>query len=244
MKPSSLKQVIAFAGVLLCGVACAASQVNSTATAQNSHPHAPAKRVMAPPPDTRAAVKLRPSSSEAGLSRTAKPPLKVLPAITGITTARAGGNAASSQRTGHWLLLYRTESCVPCDRLTNVLAASDSTDLRNGVPYTIIVGGSSSASLGLLRAKYNTLADASWVADPDRTASKSLQTRGAPELFAMDGNRIAWKISGNFGNPQQVLHIADSWIAGTAAADAAAREKANAVGKASAVVVSAAPVKR
>ena len=194
-----------------CGLSAAYAQTAQTPKLRNT---APERRIMAPPPETLLAPKLRPSTAESGLSHVSKAPLKELPDFT----AKSGGSTTNTRK-GHWLLVYRDEHCVSCDRLMNALAASESADLQSGVPYTVIVGGSSPAAVSNVRSAYSTLNKATWVPDGDRKLYSMLQLHGAPMLFGMSGNRVIWQQAGTLGDTQGVLHRTDAWIAGTAAAN-------------------------
>jgi hypothetical protein len=144
-----------------------------------------------------------------------QPPLKVLP---NFNISDSDGHVVTTktlQRATHWLLIYRTENCIPCDRLMNVLAASDSSDLKNGQPYVVLVAGSKSDSLEKVRAKYSSLSGATWMSDRNGQAVAALKPRGAPILYAMDGNKIAWSVPGNLGDPARVEKMAASWITST-----------------------------
>lgn len=224
-----MKPVLVFAVVVsMTGVSLA--QTTPAAGTQATAPVVKTmRRVMAPPADKMPSLKTRPSTAESGSLHTSKPPLHELPAFHAAapasharTNASASAPADPMQRTGHWLLVYRTEHCIPCDRLMNALATSQSGDLRNGTPYTIIVGSPSPNAIESVRSSFGALQAANWLPDSDHSIFKSLQLKGYPEVFAMDGNRIAWKVAGNLGDPQAVLRMTDTWIAGSgAAADAA-----------------------
>ncbi|HEY4357004.1 MAG TPA: hypothetical protein VGN16_14740 [Acidobacteriaceae bacterium] len=195
------------------------TQAPTSATAQSRM----VRRVMSPPKELQPKPSVRPSTAGSGLIHRDKEPLKVMPNFSGVGLDNQPHDSASLQHTGHWLLVYRTERCVPCDRLMNALAASESKDLRGGEPYTVIVGSTSPTALDTVRAGYSTLSSANWVADRDHKIFTALQLRGEPTVFAMDGSRVIWHVAGSLGDPQKVLHMADAWIAGSAAAADAAK---------------------
>jgi hypothetical protein len=145
------------------------------------------------------------------------PPLKVLPDFN--VSDRDGHmvTAKTLQRANHWLLIYRTENCIPCDRLMNVLAASESSGLKSGQPYVVLVAESKSDALEKVRANYSALRDATWMSDKNGQALVALKPRGAPIVYAMEGNKIIWSVPGNLGDPARVEKMAASWMTSTSA---------------------------
>jgi hypothetical protein len=170
-------------------------------------------QVSRPPASARPSPLNRLSTAQRAALVNDKPPIKQLP---GFTTADRNGlpvAAESLPRTSHWLLLYRSASCLACDRLLTVLAASSTAAPRNGQPYVIVVGGNRPNGLEIERAKYATLGDATWLADKDGQALAALKPRGAPTLYGMDGANVAWTVPGNLGDPARVATLASAWLA-------------------------------
>ena len=165
----------------------------------------PPASLMPPPPD-----RLNTAQRVAALNN--RPPLKELPAFT--VTDRDGHPVAAKtfSHSSHWLLIYRRQNCLPCDRLMNVLAAGDSNTLKSGQPYVILVAGKAPEALEKVRANFSTLSEAKWLADRDEQAFAALKPRGTPIIYAMDGNTIAWDVPGNLGNPATVEKMATAWI--------------------------------
>jgi hypothetical protein len=150
-----------------------------------------------------------------------QPPLKELPSFTASDRDGKAVTATALSRSSHWLLIYRKQDCLPCDRLMNVLAASESSDLKTGKPYVILVAGKTSEALERVRANYSTLSEATWLGDRDAQAYAALKPRGTPILYAMDGSKIAWNVPGNLGNPAKVEKMAAAWIASGSTSSAA-----------------------
>jgi hypothetical protein len=142
-----------------------------------------------------------------------QPPLQELPTFTASDRDGKAITAKALTRTSHWLLIYRKQDCLPCDRLMNVLAASESPGLKGGQPYVILVAGRTSDALERVRANFSTLGRATWLADRDAQAYAALKPRGTPVIYAMDGSKVSWSLAGNLGNPARVEAMAASWIA-------------------------------
>jgi hypothetical protein len=149
-----------------------------------------------------------------------QPPLKELPAFVASDRDGRAVPAATLSHNSHWLLIYRKQDCLPCDRLMNVLAASQSPGLKGGQPYVILVAGKTSDALERVKAKYSTLSDATWLADKDAQALAALKPRGTPDIYAMDGSKIAWSLAGNLGNPAKVEAMTAAWIASASSSSA------------------------
>lgn len=213
MTPTSI--MLASMAIALTGTSLLGAQTTAPVAPGGGQRAVPMRRVMAPPAEKQTALKLRPSTAEAGEARTIKKPLQQLPsfAVTGRDNLKH--DAAALQHTGHWLLLYRTDHCAPCDRLMITLAGSHSADFRRGTPFTVVVGGEEPSALDTVRATYDNLGDANWVADRDRSVRKALQLTSAPVIFGMDGNRVVWRVAGTMGDAAQVSRLTDHWIAGT-----------------------------
>lgn len=217
-----MKSILLFAISISLSASAALAQTTPASTSSAAM-NKPVRRVMAPPRELQPRPSVRPNTAESGSVHIAKEPLKTMPGFSARGLDNQPHDSASLQHTGHWLLVYRTEHCVPCDRLMNALAASQSQDLRGGEPYTVIVGSASPTALGDVRAGYSTLSSANWVADNDHKIFTALQLRGEPTVFGMDGDRVVWRVAGSLGDPQKVLHMTDAWIAGSAAASDAAK---------------------
>lgn len=218
--------------------------VAQTTTPDAHHP-AHLRAVMRPPASTLPPKATLLSTAEAAPARRALPPLKILPdfplqdrdghtisAQTVGTRLVAARTLLAPQPTAaslitfqspaiatpatHWLLLYRDQACLPCDRLMNTLAASASADFQRGTPYVVIVAAKNRNGLETVRAANAVFSSATWLADTNHQALSALKPRGTPMLYAMDGNRIAFSIPGNLDNPALVNTIADNWIKGSA----------------------------
>ncbi len=172
----------------------------------------PAVRV---PASLRPSNVARASTAQTAAARINKPGLKTLPDFP-VTTR--DGLVVSSQtlaQKAHWLLIYRRDNCIPCDRLMNVLAAGSSVEPNQGQSYVIVVDSKEKGGLDKVRATYSSLANASWVADKNAVAIKALKAHGAPILYGMEGANIKWMVPGNLGKPANVDHMAATWVAGS-----------------------------
>jgi len=171
------------------------------------------RTVLRPPATILPPAQTRTSTVQRVAARGNQPPLKELP---GFTVTDRDGHAVTTAKLSqpaHWLLVYRRQNCLPCDRLMNVLAAGGSSGVKSGQPYVILVAGKRADAVDRVRANYSTLSEATWLADRNEQAYAALKPRGTPMIYAMDGSKIAWNVPGNLGNPAKVEKMAASWIA-------------------------------
>jgi hypothetical protein len=165
-----------------------------------------------------------------------------LPQITRKATANAQGSSQSGAQatpTTHWLLLYRGQDCLPCDRLMTVLAESDSPSFQAGQHYVIVVAPHTSDGVERVRANYSKLNAATWLTDNNKQIVTALKPQGEPMLYALDGNNIIWRVPGNLGNPAKVEQLASSWMSSTSPSSTAPSNSTSAA-KAAPVPASAA----
>ena len=217
-----------FCMVLLAGCGAAALGAQTPTQMPNQTPtggplparFASAKRIERPTASMMPSAKARLSTAERMAAANNQPPLQELPDFA--VNDQDGKPVAAKvfSRPTHWILVYRRQNCVPCDRLMNVLAASGSSGLSGGKPYVILVAGKASDAVDRVRANYSTLSQATWLADKDNRAYVALKPRGAPMIYAMDGKKIAWSVPGNLGNPAKVEKMTAAWMTsgGTSAA--------------------------
>lgn len=189
--------------------------------ASTGNPHLTVRAAIRPPASAMPTAQARVSTAQRMAAAHNQPPLTELP---NFTASDRDGNAVTTKtltRTSHWLLIYRNQNCLPCDRLMNVLAASESASLKSGQPYVILVAGKTSDALGRVEANFSTLSEATWLADKDAQAYTALKPRGTPVIYAMDGSKIAWNVPGNLGNPAKVEKMAAAWVASGSTSKAA-----------------------
>jgi hypothetical protein len=181
---------------------------------------ASAKRIERPTASMMPSAKARLSTAERMAAVNKQPPLQELPNFAVNDQDGKPVSAKALSRSTHWILVYRRQNCLPCDRLMNVLAASGSSGLGGGKPYVILVAGKASDAVDRVRANYSTLSQATWLADKDDRAFAALKPRGAPMIYAMDGQKIVWSVPGNLGNPAKVEKMTAAWMTsgGTSAA--------------------------
>lgn len=182
---------------------------------------ASAKPALRPPSSLVPPARVRVSTAQRMAALNSKPPLPELPGFTAVDRDGKEVTPKTFSRTSHWLLVYRRKDCLPCDRLMNVLAASESPDLKGGEPYVILVDGKGSDAVDRVRVKYSTLSQSAWLADKEGHARAALKPRGEPTIYAMDGSKIAWSIPGNLGSPAKVEKMTAAWMASGAAANPA-----------------------
>jgi hypothetical protein len=209
MKPIALLLLAACIAVPLRAQTPSASAPTATA-AKKSVTTVPAIR----PPDSILPAPIgRLNTAERAAVLKNKPPMKQLPSFN--VADRDGKPVAAESLTAgkHWLLLYRRQDCLPCDRLMTVLAAGGNPGLNNGLPYVILVAAKTQDGLERVRANYGTLSNATWLVDKNDEALAALKPRGTPMLYAMDGNNIAWNVPGTLGDPTRVQKMAADWIA-------------------------------
>jgi hypothetical protein len=178
-----------------------------------ANPHVKAQQVMRPPLSIRPSTQARLSTAQRMAALNNRPPLQELPSFTASDRDGKAITPRAMAQPSHWLLIYRSQNCLPCDRLMNVLAASESPDLKGGKPYVILVAGKTSDGLERVKANFSPLSEATWLADKDAQAYAALKPRGTPVVYAMSGMKIAWKVPGNLGNPAKVEKMAAAWIA-------------------------------
>jgi len=169
--------------------------------------------VLRPPASAKPSIANQLSTAQRAALFNDKPTLKQLPAFT--ATDRNGARVAATAipQSSHWLLVYRRQTCLACDRLMTVLAASGTAAPKNGKPYVILVGGKQPNGLEIVRAKYAALGDATWLADTDDQVLAALKPKGAPTVYGMDGANVMWTVPGNLGDPARVATMASAWLA-------------------------------
>jgi hypothetical protein len=181
---------------------------------------APKKKVVhvVPPPlSARPSAANRLNTAQRAALINDKPGIKQLPSFTATNRDGQPVAAAALPKSSHWLLLYRRDNCVACDRLMTVLAANGTAAPKNGLPYVILVGGNQPNGLEMVRARYATLGDATWLADKNNEVFAALKPQGAPMLYGMDGVNVAWSVGGNLGDPARIATMASGWLATPAA---------------------------
>jgi len=215
MKWSSFILLAACATAPLCAQTTPPTAAAPPGIVSASRPNLVMKPAIRPPASSIPTAAAGVSTAQRMAALNNKPPLTELPAFTATDRDGKPVTARSLSKSTHWILVYRKQNCLPCDRLMNVLAASESPALKGGQPYVILVAGKTSDAVERVRANYSTLTNATWLADKDNRVFAALKPRGAPMIYAMDGSKIAWSVPGNLGNPARVEKIAANWISTT-----------------------------
>lgn len=207
-----LRCCVLTAGLGLASALSAQAQDSPSGQADTA-PKARVVQVLPPPESARPSLMNRLSTAQRAALNADKPSPRQLPSFT--ATNRDGQPVATAAlpKSDHWLLLYRRDECVACDRLMTVLAASNTAAPRNGQPYVILVGGNQPNGLEIVRARYATLGDAMWLSDRNNEVFTALKPTGAPVLYGMDGTNIAWTVAGNLGDPARIATMASGWLA-------------------------------
>ncbi len=175
-----------------------------------------------PPASTMPRGIARQSTALSAAAHSTEVPLTALPAFS--VTDRDGHvvQAASLAKPSHWVLLYDSQDCIPCDKLMAELDASQNAAAQRGASYVIIVNATTADALERVRATYSNLSDATWVADTGHEALTALRLKGAPMLYALHGDAIAFHVPGTLRDTATVKSLASSWLAGTDSAVQAA----------------------
>jgi len=201
-----------FGAASLCGQTTPPAPAGTWMTPETARKIASTRTVLRPPASIMPSAQARLSTAQRVAALGNQPPMKELP---GFTVTDRDGHAVTTKalsKSAHWILVYRKQSCLPCDRLMRMLAADESGGLKGGQPYVVVVSGKERDAVDRVRANYSTLSEATWLADKDKQAYAALKPRGAPMIYAMDGSRIAWNVPGNLGNPAKVEQMAAAWI--------------------------------
>jgi len=109
----------------------------------------------------------------------------------------ADGAAVSSTALGdenNWLMIYIRPACAPCEGVVNLWNDDDPPAAPSRV--RVIVGGATADLLPQIQAQYPMLGGAAWYADPAGAGARALALTGAPALFGMRGQTIAWTSQG------------------------------------------------
>jgi hypothetical protein len=155
----------------------------------------------------------RMNTAQRGAAFASKAPVQQLPGLKLNDASGKSTGGSAIPRQGHWLLLFRKDVCLPCDRLMNNLAQTKRPELQGGKPYVIVVEGGSATAAETVKANFSTMEGATWLTDPTKQTRDTLNMKGAPMLYAMDGSKIVWRVAGNLGNPAKLEQLAAGWIA-------------------------------
>jgi hypothetical protein len=175
--------------------------------------HGPVRPAIVVPASARAKPALRASTAQGAAARVNKPLLPTLPDFKLVTRDGLTVSSKSLAQTSNWILIYRRDHCLSCDRLMNALAAGSSVEAGKGQSFAIIVVGKNKAALDTVRANFANLVNATWVSDPAEESTRALKVHAAPVLYGMSGNTISWKLTGNLPSSALVEQRASAWLA-------------------------------
>ena len=120
---------------------------------------------------------------------------RVLPPFTVVDAAGAAVPSADLAQGNNWILIYTRVACGPCVELLNVLKADDPPAWRARV--RVVVGGAAPEGLAAMPQQFPQLTGASWYADADGSVARALALSGAPAVFGMRDQAIAWTSQGS-----------------------------------------------
>ena len=126
-----------------------------------------------------------------------------LPAFQVVAAAGQPVASADLGEAGNWLLIYTRPQCAACDRVLRLLVADDSESAPQLVltPQSlarvrIVVGGVAGTAVNAFRQRYPALLAAAWYGDPSGDMAAALALHGAPAVFGIHGQNVAWTSQG------------------------------------------------
>jgi hypothetical protein len=155
---------------------------------------------------------LRTSTAQSAAARVNKPPLHALPDFSVVNREGLTVSSKSLVQKSHWLLIYRRDHCLACDRLMNTIVAGSAAQAGMAPAFAVVVVGKDKAALDKVRASYENLANAVWVSDPLESSTTALKLHVAPVIYGMSGDSIVWTVSGSLSDSSLVERQASSWI--------------------------------
>jgi hypothetical protein len=130
------------------------------------------------------------------------------------SVSRADGTAVASTDFApamHYVFMYVTPNCRPCDRLLEMLKDPDVPQLPGRV--VIVVGGSAASAATYIHAHVPAgVGEVAWFADPAGDAFKALRLTGTPVLIGVRGPQIMWSVSGVLNDASTVQSVVRSWV--------------------------------
>ena len=124
------------------------------------------------------------------------------------------GQAKSSRQLStrnKWLLIYVEPDCRPCEAALKVLDKDPA--LSNPAQKVIVVvGGRNAAETQRFARQFDWLPEASWFADANRQSATALARRGAPVIYGIQDNNIAWSVSGSLSDTNKLAALMLPWI--------------------------------
>ena len=117
--------------------------------------------------------------------------------LAAFTVLNDAGNPVESPdlaEGGGWLLIYTRVACGSCDQVLDLWTADDPVMWTGRI--RIVVGGAAPEGVAAFRQRFPSLAGASWYADTDGSAARALGLSGAPAVFGLTDQTIAWTSQG------------------------------------------------
>lgn len=109
-----------------------------------------------------------------------------------------------------WLMVYMSPACAACDRLTELLAASQSPAAAERT--VVIVGGAPAAARAHAASRREIAATMRIYADLSMQAARALSLAGSPSIVAIRGGRIEWTLTGVLNDPDALASVIRTWV--------------------------------
>jgi hypothetical protein len=133
--------------------------------------------------------------------------------LPAFTLTAGDGTAVTSDRLvqpGSWALIYVAPDCAPCRAvLRSIDRAERQAPARRLV---IVVAGANAEGVLAEAARYPSLSDATWLADPSNAMLPQIGQPGAPTIFGMRARMIEWSLAGVLMDATDTTSILVSWL--------------------------------
>ena len=128
-----------------------------------------------------------------------------------VSTAGQSKSSRQLSTRNKWLLIYVEPDCRPCEAALKVLDQDPA--LSNPAQKVIVVvGGRNAAETQRFAQQFAWLPEASWFADANRQSATALGRRGAPIIYGIQDNQIAWSVSGSLADANKLAALMRPWI--------------------------------
>jgi hypothetical protein len=124
-----------------------------------------------------------------------------------------GQNFSSSQLTAvpQYVLVYVAPGCRPCDRVLDLLKDRQRPEIAQRV--VVVVRSDAGTASTYIGRQLADVTSATWYADAQGEAYRSLKLTGWPALVGVRQGRIMWSVSGVLNDASTVGSIVQSWVA-------------------------------
>ena len=123
-----------------------------------------------------------------------------------------GQAASSSQLTAvpQYVLVYVAPGCRPCDRVLDLLKDRQRPEVAQRV--VVVVRSDARTASTYIDRQLADVTGATWYADAEGEAYRSLKLTGWPALVGVRQGRIMWSVSGVLNDASTVGSIVQSWV--------------------------------